>query len=106
MLVGLGGCEVRVKADFEAICNAFERSGAKDVPHAERAAHLTRWLEARITTERGRHALVWLSGAHPDRRGYVLDRARVAGYEGPCPFLTEPSPSIDRLGPLGTSGPP
>jgi hypothetical protein len=78
------GTNEEVKADFELLCNAIERSGANPGPNQEREA--TAYAKAHLATKEAADALAALGFLKGPERGPALKAAAVkAGYDGPCP---------------------
>ena len=79
-----------VRADFDDICNAKERSGASAEPdESQRATVMAKWLTGKLRTAEARDLMGSLASEDPaSRPGRLRDAAKRAGVE-PCPFADE-----------------
>jgi hypothetical protein len=74
-----------IKADFENVCNAVERSGASKVKtRSEQANLISTWLHGHLKTPEVKKFLRELIG--PDLGGKLKKAAADAGYTGACPM--------------------
>jgi hypothetical protein len=81
-----------LRADFDDICNAKERSGANAEPdESQRAMAMAKWLTGKLRTNEARELMASLATEDPAARpGRLRDAAKRAGVE-PCPFADEES---------------
>jgi hypothetical protein len=81
-----------VRADFDDICNAKERSGASAEPDdSQRAMVMAKWLTGKLRTNEAKDLMASLATEDPAARpGRLRDAAKRAGVE-PCPFADEES---------------
>lgn len=79
-----------VRADFDDICNAKERSGANAEPdESQRAMVMAKWLTGKLRTAEAKDLMASLATEDPAARpGRLRDAAKRAGVE-PCPFADE-----------------
>jgi predicted YcjX-like family ATPase len=85
------GSRAEVRADFEMICNAVQRSGAageKDV--SQKATKIADYLLSHIATKQAMSFMQSMGGMLPEEKAPALkQKARESGYAGACPFADE-----------------
>jgi hypothetical protein len=84
------GTKEEVRADFEMICNAVERSGASKSDPGEKAQKIADYLLSHIQTKQAMSFMQSMGGMLPQEKPAALKRAaRESGYKGACPFADE-----------------
>jgi len=85
------GSKAEVRADFEMICNAVERSGAGGEKEVSRkATRIADYLLSHIATRQAMSFMQSMAGMLPEEKAPALKRkARQSGYSGACPFADE-----------------
>src|SRR6185436_14902786 len=97
MLVVAGAAQARplkegsmkeVRADFEMICNAVQRSGAADESEpGQKATKIANYLLSHIATKQAMSFMQSMGGMLPEEKAPALKKkARESGYAGACPF--------------------
>ena len=85
------GSKAEVRADFDMICNAVQRSGAsgeKDV--SGKAQKIADYLLSHISTKQAMSFMQSMGGMLPEEKPAALKKkARESGYTGACPFADE-----------------
>ena len=85
------GTAAEVRADWDMICNAVERSGAaaeKDM--SQKATKIANYLLANIKTKQAMSVMQRMAGMLPEEKPAALKKAaRDSGYRGACPFADE-----------------
>jgi predicted YcjX-like family ATPase len=85
------GSRAEVRADFEMICNAVQRSGAageKDM--SQKAQKIADYLLSHIATKQAMSFMQSMGGMLPEEKAPALKKkARESGYSGACPFADE-----------------
>src|SRR5215471_16348671 len=85
------GSKAEVRADFDLICNAVQRSGAAGEKDPSRKAQkIADYLLSHIVTKQAMSFMQSMGGMLPDEKAPALKRkARESGYTGACPFADE-----------------
>ena len=85
------GTKAEVRADFDMICNAVQRSGAageKDM--SQKAQKIADYLLSHISTKQAMSFMQSMGGMLPEEKAPALKKkARDSGYTGACPFADE-----------------
>lgn len=86
--VALADNKADVKADYELVCNAVERSGADKTPDpSQKAQKIALYLAQHLKTQEVKLFMASLAARPPQDKGPALKKAAAdAGYTGPCPF--------------------
>ena len=81
------GTKAAIKADYDTVCNAPERSGALKKSESERMQVIIDYLLKNLKTDEVRNFLGTLGTRMPNERGSALKQAaKDAGYTGSCKF--------------------
>ena len=85
------GSKAEVRADFAAICNAVERSGAaREKDPSQKAQKVASYLLSHIRTRQAMSLMQRMGGMLPEEKGPALKRAAAeSGYTGACPLADE-----------------
>ncbi len=86
--VALADNKADVKADYELVCNAVERSGAdSEKDPSQKATKIAMFLLKNIKTQEVKAFMASLGARLPADKGPALKKAAAdAGYTGKCPF--------------------
>jgi hypothetical protein len=85
------GSRAEVRADFELICNAIERSGAAaETDPSVKATQIANYLLSHISTRQAMSFMQGMAGMPPEEKSPALKKkARESGYTGACPLADE-----------------
>jgi hypothetical protein len=77
-----------VKADYDLVCNAVERSGAEsEKDPSQKAMKIATFLLKNLKTQEVKKFMATLGAMPPEAKGPALKKAAAdAGYTGKCPF--------------------
>jgi hypothetical protein len=93
LLLGAVGCAGDVKADFEAICHATERSGAAgETDAAAKAVKTAQWLSGQLKTEQAKKFMARLAVLDAAKKGEALSAEAKRHGVSPCPIVAESWP--------------
>jgi hypothetical protein len=84
------GTRAEVRADYDLICNAVERSGAAGADPSEKAMKIANYLLSHLRTTQAMSLMQSMGGMPAKEKPAVLKKAaRESGYTGACPFADE-----------------